>query len=112
MAADWAERAAERWEVAEETAAVVGLEAGCWGAGWAEEAAASWVVGVEPVAHPRGFQEGFAEEEAMEETEVEGLEAAARAAEADWVGEAVAAALPARAVADWVEEETAEGTGS
>lgn len=70
------------------------------------------MVGVEPVAHPRGFREDFAEEGAMEETEVVGLEAEARAVGADWVGEAVAAALPAPAVAGWVEEEMAEGTDS
>ena len=41
MVADWAERAAERWEAVEETAVAAGLEAGCLGADWAEEEAVS-----------------------------------------------------------------------
>ena len=39
--AGWAERAAERWEAAEETAAAVGLEVGCLEADWEEEEEAS-----------------------------------------------------------------------
>lgn len=57
-----------------------------------------------------GFQEGFAEEEATGGTEVVGLGAAARAAEADWVAEAEAAALPELAVADSAVEDSVVGT--